>query len=237
MEAVIARARHALAGATGQPVYRRLAEALAPALADGNGGELPSARALASELGLNRATVTAAYRELARRGLMVLRPGRRSRRPLAVPAQDNAAAAEEPQAGGIDLARYAPDRELLPAGKVFRWLGLGEGEGEGVAQYGSAWGYPPLRAWIAARLTRLGSAPAPSGCSSRAVSSTRSTCSCARCCGPATPCSSRTRRTPACRPCWRCTRPAPSACPCTWTGSTRTRRATSCARSAHVSRS
>ncbi len=151
---MVTRARHALAGGAGQPVYRRLAEALAPALAGPDGGELPSARALATELGLNRATVTAAYRELARRGLMVLRPGRRSRRPR--PAADGAAGAEAPQAGGIDLARYAPDRELLPAGKVFRWLGLGEGEGEGVAQYGSAWGYPPLRAWIAARLARLG---------------------------------------------------------------------------------
>jgi len=58
--------------------------------------------------------------------------------------------------GLLDLARYAPDRELLPPGRVFRWLGLGEGEGEGVAQYGSARGYLPLREWLAESLRRLG---------------------------------------------------------------------------------
>jgi DNA-binding transcriptional MocR family regulator len=98
--------------------------------------------------------VTAAYRELARRGLLVIRPGRPGGgRPAAVTAT---AASGEPPAGSVDLARYAPDRELLPAGEVFQWLGLGEGEGEGVAQYGSAWGYEPLRGWVARRLCGLG---------------------------------------------------------------------------------
>jgi DNA-binding transcriptional MocR family regulator len=54
--------------------------------------------------------------------------------------------------GAVDLARYAPDAELLPPGEVFRWLGFGEGEGEGVTQYGDTWGYRPLRSWLAARL-------------------------------------------------------------------------------------
>ena len=98
--------------------------------------------------------MTAAYRELARRGLLVLRAGRPRRgRPAPV---SSTADTGEPPAGGVDLARYAPDRELLPAGEVFRWLGLGEGEGEGVAQYGSAWGYEPLRGWVAGRLRGLG---------------------------------------------------------------------------------
>ncbi|OFV80052.1 MAG: hypothetical protein A2Y78_14730 [Acidobacteria bacterium RBG_13_68_16] len=147
-------ARAAQRGDPRRPLYWRLAEALAPALAGEAAPEPPSARALAAELGVNRATVTAAYRELARRGLLVMRPGRPRRgRPAAV---TSAAASGEPPAGSVDLARYAPDRELLPAGEVFQWLGLGEGEGEGVAQYGSTWGYEPLRGWVARRLRGLG---------------------------------------------------------------------------------
>jgi 2-aminoadipate transaminase len=147
-------ARAAQRGDPGRPLYWRLAEALAPALAGEAAPDPPSARALAADLGVNRATVTAAYRELARRGLLVVRPGRPRRgRPAAV---TSTAASGEPPAGSVDLARYAPDRELLPAGEVFQWLGLGEGEGEGVAQYGSAWGYEPLRGWVARRLRGLG---------------------------------------------------------------------------------
>lgn len=146
-------ARVARRGDPSRPLYWRLAEALAPALAGEEIPEPPSARALAAELGVNRATVTGAYRELARRGLLVLRPGRARRgRPTPVVAPTT----RELPPGGVDLARYAPDRELLPTGEAFRWLGLGEGEGEGVAQYGSAWGYEPLRRWVAARLRGLG---------------------------------------------------------------------------------
>jgi DNA-binding transcriptional MocR family regulator len=159
VEALLDRARRAVADSTQHPLYLRLAEALAPALAEEGERALPSARALAVEIGLNRATVTAAYRELARRGLLALRRGRPGRRPA--PCGEAAAAGFEPPAGGIDLARYAPDRELLPAGQVFRWLGVGGGEGEGVAQYGSAWGYEPLRGWLAARLAGHGVAAAP----------------------------------------------------------------------------
>ncbi len=154
MDQILDRARRAVSASASHPLYLRLAEALAPTLAEDGAGSLPSARALAVEIGLNRATVTAAYRELARRGLLALRPGRPGRRAAA--HAEPAPAGFEPPAGGIDLARYAPDRELLPAGQVFRWLGVGEGEGEGVAQYGSAWGYRPLRGWLAARLASFG---------------------------------------------------------------------------------
>jgi len=155
VQALLSRARHAVAAEASLPLYRRLADALAPVLTEEVGAEFPSARALAAELGLNRATVTAAYRELARRGLLVLRPGRQQGRRVA-PASSSALEPGEPFPGAVDLARYAPDRELLPSGEVFRWLGLGEGEGEGVTQYGDAWGYKPLRSWLASRLAGLG---------------------------------------------------------------------------------
>ncbi len=137
-----------------RPLYLQLAEALAEQLVAGGSG-LPSARTLAAREGFNRATVNAAYRELARRGLAVVRRGR-PRKGTAGQTVLAPSAEAEPPSGTLDLARYAPDRELLPPGKVFRWLGLGQGEGETVAQYGSAWGYRPLRGWLSSRLTARG---------------------------------------------------------------------------------
>jgi len=145
-------------GIPGRPLYLRLAERLAATLAAG-GAELPPARALAADLELNRATVTAAYRELARQGLVVLRPGRPARRREGrLPADEGYAA---PPASALDLARYVLDRTLLPEGKVLRWLGFGGGEGESVAQYGDAHGYPPLREWVGERLAEWGITTAP----------------------------------------------------------------------------
>lgn len=138
-----------------RPLYLRLAEGLERRLHSTGAGGLPSARGLAQASGISRATVTAAYRELARRRLIELKVGRPSRR-----ARQEAPleAGLEPPRGAVDLARYAPDAELLPTGEVFSWLGLGgaEAEGEGVAQYGSARGFAPLRSWLAEHLRRLG---------------------------------------------------------------------------------
>jgi 2-aminoadipate transaminase len=141
---VLLAARRAARSASTQPLYLRLAEALASCVEADGSETLPSARA----------TVTAAYRELARRGLVVMRPGRPRRSPWRREADVSSFAAMP--AGVADLARYAPDEELLPTARVFRWLGLGQGEGERVAQYGHAWGYAPLRKWVAARLQGVG---------------------------------------------------------------------------------
>jgi 2-aminoadipate transaminase len=155
-------ARRALRGDEGRPLYLRLAEALGQRLASDAATRVPSARALAAEVGLNRATVTAAYRELARRGLLVLRPGRPRRN---APNLSVVSLSDDhgPPAGTLDLARYAPDRHLLPGGNVFRWLGLGQGEGEGVAQYGDCWGYRPLRSFLSGRLAGVGIRAFPEG--------------------------------------------------------------------------
>lgn len=144
----------AVAETTPGPVYQRLADALAAVVERPMAPTLPSARRLAAEIGINRATATAAYRELARRGLLELRRGRRETIAPGLPSQPPGEA--ERREPALDLARYAPDRELLPTGAVFAWLGLGEGEGEAVAQYGDPRGYPALRAWLRARLAGQG---------------------------------------------------------------------------------
>jgi DNA-binding transcriptional MocR family regulator len=154
-EAFGSLARRAAEEVSDRPLYLRLAERLERRLHSVGPAGLPSARRLAAVSGISRATVTAAYRELARRRLIELkvgRPPRHGRRPPPVET------GFDPPQGAVDLARYAPDAELLPAGDVFTWLGLGgsEGEGEGVAQYGSARGFAPLRGWLAERLRRLG---------------------------------------------------------------------------------
>ncbi len=65
---LVEAARAALRADATRPLYARLAEAMAAELERETGRPVPSARALAGELGVNRATLTAAYRELARRG-------------------------------------------------------------------------------------------------------------------------------------------------------------------------
>lgn len=150
LEAFRSAARRALTSDASRPLYLRLAEALGPHVTAA-GGDLPSARRLASELGVNRATVTAAYRELSRQGLLMLRRGRPRRG-----AYGQAASSRTAPAGPIDLARYAPDRELLPGGRTFEWLGVGAAEGDAVAQYGDALGFAPLREWVAERLAGYG---------------------------------------------------------------------------------
>ena len=150
----VAAGRAALAASPARPLYLRLADALARRLVEEGPEGLPSAREIAGRLGVNRATVTAAYRELAQRGLLVLRRGRPSQRRAAVTGAE--AGADSPPAGGLDLARYAPDRSLVPAGRVLRWLGLGDGEGESVVHYGDVWGFARLRAWLAGRMSGWG---------------------------------------------------------------------------------
>ncbi|MGE5236458.1 MAG: PLP-dependent aminotransferase family protein, partial [Acidobacteriota bacterium] len=61
---LLTAARGVLRGRSSRPRYLRLAETLADHLGGEGGSTVPSARALAVELGVNRATVTAAYREL-----------------------------------------------------------------------------------------------------------------------------------------------------------------------------
>ncbi|MDJ0868258.1 MAG: aminotransferase class I/II-fold pyridoxal phosphate-dependent enzyme [Myxococcota bacterium] len=76
------------------------------------GERLPTVRALAAELGVSPATVSAAYRRLRRRGLLV-GEGRRGTSVRPAPALRTAVSARLPR-GALDLATGNPDPELLP---------------------------------------------------------------------------------------------------------------------------
>ena len=65
--------------ADGQPMYRRLADAIAERIASGalaGGDKLPPQREIARALGINVTTVTRAFSALQQRGLVEARPGR-----------------------------------------------------------------------------------------------------------------------------------------------------------------
>jgi DNA-binding transcriptional MocR family regulator len=94
------------------PLFERLADALVGAIersalpAD---GELPAERVLAAELGVSRATVVSAYRELRERGMAITRHGSGTVMRNAMPA---AAGASSPALAGL-LARGDTDAPLI----------------------------------------------------------------------------------------------------------------------------
>ena len=64
---------------SGEPIYRQIVEAIKYKVACGQlaeGDQLPSIRALSSELKINPRTVVKAYEELRHAGLVVMRQGR-----------------------------------------------------------------------------------------------------------------------------------------------------------------
>ncbi len=98
---------------SGVPVYRQLVDqvrfqAAAETLAVG--AELPSTRALGMELGVNPMTISKAYGELERLGVIERRPGK----PNVVAAQKSAA----------DAADSELRRALRPAATAIRQLGV-----------------------------------------------------------------------------------------------------------------
>lgn len=145
------------------PLFERLTEALARAAAQGAvaGGRLPSERALAAQLGISRATVVAAYRELRERGLAVTRHGSgtvvRSSAPAPAGASSPALAgllARYPEAAPvIDLSVGAPDLDEVVSGLTLSGAELqANAGGHGYAPLG----WPALRARIAEVLSRAG---------------------------------------------------------------------------------
>jgi DNA-binding transcriptional MocR family regulator len=151
------------------PLFDRLAEALTRATEQGAvppGGELPAERVLAGELGVSRATVVAAYRELRERGLAVTRHGSGTLMRNVLPS---AAGASAPAVAGllaradsaaplIDLSVGAPELDDVVARLTLY--------GTELRRYASGHGYTPLgwpqlRSLVAALLSRRGAPTSP----------------------------------------------------------------------------
>lgn len=171
------------------PIFLQIVEALEQRLAAGeiqDGAKLPPSRDLAHELGVNRNTVVNAYQELVARGRASAHTGRGtflrapagSGRRTGAPLRwhETLARVAAPHALGdaLDLhgaavqdATYAfasnfPPEDLLPAAAFAQVLAdvLRE-QGGRLLTYGTAAGYPPLREWLAASMSRDGAPVSP----------------------------------------------------------------------------
>jgi GntR family transcriptional regulator len=104
---------------SGVPVYRQLMDQIKFHVASGlakPGDELPSTRALSSELGVNPMTISKAYSFLEREGVIERRPGR----PLVV----SGIAPDELRSRKVDQLRES----LRPMVTVARQLGIGRSD-------------------------------------------------------------------------------------------------------------
>ncbi len=158
-------------------LYRQLRDRIVELIEDGvvsAGEKLPASRELATELGLNRNTVTSAYDELVESGFVRSHVGQGtfvlerpppptpiswsfSRAGQASGERVRAAAAPSSHPDPIDFASLVPDEELFPV-EPFREA-LDEvlaRDGKKLLQYGPAAGHPPLRDYIAKRLESRG---------------------------------------------------------------------------------
>ncbi|MFH1681196.1 MAG: PLP-dependent aminotransferase family protein [Candidatus Eisenbacteria bacterium] len=170
------------------PLYRQIADSVRNTIENNSledGDRLPPMRELAARLGINRNTVSLAYRELERIGLVQSDVGRgtfvRRRR---LPKSGIAGAPVEE--GPIEWSRVVA-RRSVGRGEVLERLSVGDGVnrieltgavadrdlfpvdafrdvleevvremGPSVLDYGSREGYLPLRKWLAERLTGQG---------------------------------------------------------------------------------
>ncbi|HKY34233.1 MAG TPA: PLP-dependent aminotransferase family protein [Candidatus Polarisedimenticolia bacterium] len=168
------------------PIYEQIARQLREAMESGRlAGEarLPTTRALASRLRVNRLTVARAYEELSREGRIAAHVGRGTfvaaggaagrRGPAALPgtlswaalfarASDRAVQAggapgRPPARGAISFASVFPDPALFPVERFRSALDdVLRREGHRILAYGPPAGYPPLREMIAAGLRTRG---------------------------------------------------------------------------------
>lgn len=134
-------------GSTAQEIYQSLRAAIeAGDMAEG--AALPTMRALADRLGVNRNTVAAAYQRLVQSGLAVA-DGRRGTR--VAPRQADGAPAPG-MIGGRDLASGNPDPRLLPDLRAI-WPAIAEAP---PAIYGDPVVWPALGDWATAAFARDG---------------------------------------------------------------------------------
>jgi len=149
---------------SGFPLYRQLYTSLRQLIAAGTieaGGRLPATRELAGQLGLNRATILAAYELLEADGLIAGHVGRGSFVVGAAPRNAGIdwrellgpAPALAPSPAAAPLASFSSSRpsELLFPLDEFRATCdevIASGEAPNILQLGSPAGYPPLRRFL-----------------------------------------------------------------------------------------
>lgn len=161
------------------PVYQQIAtwfRAEIEAGRLGSGDRLPTIRALAQGLAVNRDTVALAYEALAREGWIESTVGRGTfvRRPLAIapPAPyepvlspiverlldfDRARVRYAAPAGTVPLHSLVPDPSLYPADEFRRAVArVMNRDGSELLRYGAVQGHPGLRAVLAERLRETG---------------------------------------------------------------------------------
>jgi DNA-binding transcriptional MocR family regulator len=151
------------------PLFERLADALVRATEQAAlppGGELPAERVLASELGVSRTTVVAAYGELRERGLAVTRHGSGTTMRNAMPSTSGASspalvgllARTNLAAPLIDLSVGAPELDEVVEGLTVSGRDLQRrASGHGYVPLG----WPELRAVVAEQLSRRGAPTTP----------------------------------------------------------------------------
>jgi len=148
------------------PLYVQAADAVRARIAGGEfrpGDRLPSVRGLSDELGVNPATIVAAYRILTREGFVEARTG--SGAFVASGAPLRAEGAERPSvpvserphhengALIVDLAANAPPLDLFPLEDMKRFIAeVIDSDGGRAFEYEDTAGYRPLKLAIAARL-------------------------------------------------------------------------------------
>ncbi|MBU0955763.1 MAG: PLP-dependent aminotransferase family protein [Spirochaetes bacterium] len=164
------------------PLYVQIVEALRARVGDGRlrpGDRLPSVRKLSDQLGVNPATIVAAYNILAREGLLEARKGSGAYISAAAaasqPLHEAASSAEAsplrqmvvPDSFGsaghgqnparhiLDLAANAPPRRLFPLASVKKLLVEAvDIDGGKAFEYQTVNGYEPLRSALADRMSR-----------------------------------------------------------------------------------
>jgi len=153
------------------PLYIQAARAVRARILDGElrlGDRLPSVRGLSDELGVNPATVVAAYRILTREGFIVAKAGLGAFVAPDAPVdgavgEPSAAfpASERPLAdgssGAVDLAANAPPLDMFPLVDMKRFIVEAiDADGGKAFEYQDTGGYRPLRVAMAERLAARG---------------------------------------------------------------------------------
>ena len=134
------------------PAYRQIANAVASAIDKGmlhRGQRLPATRELAAQLGMNRATISAAYALLEESGFIQGHVGRGSF-VSEWPGSAQPSRAQSVESPSVNFATSRPAGDAFPLAS-FRRLSRAVIEGEDAAeilQLGSPYGYTPLRRYL-----------------------------------------------------------------------------------------